>query len=86
MVAKNFVFCRPPVKMNRTKKLKKLKQRAKDSEVIHCEPAKRILPKGPLSDPAALSVPLFGIPKAIPSGCAEKKKSEHFVNHSNQMV
>ena len=31
MVAKNFVFCRPPVKMNRTKKLKK-KKHAKSSE------------------------------------------------------
>ena len=29
MVAKNFVFCRPPAKMNRTKKLKKMPRTAK---------------------------------------------------------
>ena len=32
ILAKSFVFCRPPVKMNRTKKQKKTKKHAKNSE------------------------------------------------------
>ena len=37
MVATNFVLCRPPVKMNRTNKLKNKKTHAKNSEVKHTD-------------------------------------------------